>query len=529
VSQHPEGRRERPLQTFTFKDFLAVNTTSARPAVPDQAFWNLENAQPIGPANLHSIADITAALHDYAGDTIYVDDDANISNTEYLIQASANFKLFAYAVVGSAVTQINGAISLAGSGTTFAQWQNSNELIVDSTGYYQWPGTGNIAAITGTGAPTSGSAIAVYQNRVWIAQGRVIFFSAPGSFSDFTTASGGGSITLVDSTLRSAVTALFAANGYLYVFGVASIDAISDLYIPAGASPPTPNFTKLNLSAIVGTDQPSSIYVYGRLVFFANRYGAWNLSGTSVTSISSTDPKNQYNSSIDGTWQYVDFTQAISGGQCVSQNLLCGAFLIKRLNDPVFGSNTVIAMYQGNAAGGKWWFINHGTIGAITRVTTGFVNNAPALFAYIGNKIYQLLAVSGSSPPAVISTALWDFGDPITQKQVIRAGVGMQIFVPGGGVASFSVDTPGASYQVAFSGAIGAVQWINNAGAVVPWQNNALQTVQWLASGFVTYSGMAQQAFAKFVGYTLKTNQGMVFEIDTFLMDYKWGARWVGP
>jgi hypothetical protein len=530
MAQKQEARNERPLQSFSFKDFLAVNTTSARVAVPEKAFYNLENAQPIGPGNLHSIFDITAALHDYSGDTIYTDANANIGNTEYLIQASTNTKLFSYAVVGSTVTQINGAIALAGSGTRFAQWQNSNELIVDSTGYYQWNGAGNIVSIGGvTGAPTSGSAIAVYQNRVWIAQGRVVFFSAPGSFTDFTTASGGGSITLVDSTLRSAVQALFAANGYLYIFGVSSIDAISDLYIPAGASPPTPNFTKLNLSAVVGTDQPGSIYAYGRLIFFANRYGAWSLYGTSVTAISSQDPNNSYNSSIDGTWQYVDFTQTISGGQCLSQNLLCGAFLIKRLNDPVFGSNTVVAMYQGNAAGGKWWFINHGTTGVITRVTTGYVNNAPALFAYIGNKIYQLLALSGSSPPAVVSTALWDFGDPITQKQVLRAGFGMQVFIPGGGIASFTVDTPGVSYLVPFSATIGALQWINNVGAVVIWQNAALQTVQWVPAQFITYSGMAQQAYAKFVGYTLKTNQGMVFEIDTFLMDYKLGARWVGP
>jgi hypothetical protein len=528
MAQKVENKQERPLQSFSFKDFQAVNTTSSRVACPPQAFYNLENAQPIGPSNLHSVNDITAPLHDYGADTIYTDQGVNLSNAEYLIAASSTFKLFAFLVGANTVAQINGAIALAGAGTRMAQWQNSNVLIVDSTGYYQWNGAGNIVAIVGTGAPTSGSAIAVYQNRVWIAQGRVVFFSAPGSFSDFTTASGGGSTTLVDSTLRSTVQALFAANGYLYIFGVSSIDAVSDLYIPAGASPPTPNFTKLNLSAIVGTDQPASIFVYGRLVLFANRYGAWSLYGTTITAISSPDPNNTYNSSIDGTWQYVDFSQAVSGGQTLSNNLLCAGFLVKRLNDPVFGSNTVVAIYQGNAAGGRWWFANYGGTGAITRVTTGFVNNSPALFAYIGNKVYQLFAIASSAPPAVISTALWDFGDPITEKQVMKAGIGITVYVPAGGISTFTLDTPNGSQPFLFAASVGQVLWNNNTPAIVSWQNNAMAPVQWVPIVFLTYWGQTPQGFAKAVGYTLTTSQGMVFELNSFLMDYKWAARWSG-
>jgi hypothetical protein len=529
MAQHAEAREERPLQSFTFKDFLAVNTTNARVGCPPMAFANLENAQPIGVSNLHSVNDISAVLHDYAGDTIYTDQNANIANVEYLIAASTNSKLFSFNVGTNAVTNITGAATLSGVGGRMAQYQNTQVLYVDASGYYNWPGSGNIVSIGGaTGAPTSGSAIAVYQNRVWILQGRVLYFSAPGSFTDFTSASGGGTSTLVDSTLRSAGQALVAANGYLYIFGVSSIDAISDLYIPAGASPPTPNFTKLNLSAIIGTDQPQSIAVYGRLVLFANRYGAWSLYGTTVTQISSPDPNNTYDSAIDGTWQYVDFTQSITAGQCLSNNLLVAGFLIKRLNDPVFGSNTVIAMYQGNAAGGRWWFANYGTTGAITRITTAFVSNAPALFAYIGNKLYQLFSLTTSAPPAVIQTALWDFGDPITDKQVIRAGFGITVFIPASGISSFSVDTAAQSLPVTLSALGGVIQWVNNLGQIVTWQNNVAATVTWAPLQFTTYYGQGNQAFSKFVGYTLKTSQGMVFELNSFLMDYKWAARWTG-
>ena len=330
MAQKEENKQERPLQSFTFKDFQAVNTTNARVACPPQSFADLENAQPIGASNLHSINDISAALHDYAGDTIYTDQNANIGGTEYLIAAASDSKLFSFNVGTNVATNITGAAAISSSGGRMAQYQNTQVLYVDASGYYNWNGAGNIVSIGGvTGAPTSGSAIAVYQNRVWIAQGRVIFFSAPGSLTDFTTASGGGSTTLVDPTLRSAVQALFAANGYLYVFGVSSIDAISDLYIPAGASPPTPNFTKLNLSAIVGTDQQQSIGVYGRLVLFANRYGAWSL--TTATATQAANWARYWRNEIQG---YIHAYRAATGVDLTSEpvnSTLPSVLLLRRL------------------------------------------------------------------------------------------------------------------------------------------------------------------------------------------------------
>lgn len=522
MAQKVEGKDERPLQSFTFKDFLAANTTNARLAIPDKAFYALENAQPIGAGNIHSINDISAVLHDYAADQIYYDANVNLG-VELLIQASTNGKLFSYNVPSPATTQINGAITLSGASTRVAQWNNTNALIIDATGYYQWPGSGNIVSIGGaTGAPTSGSAIAVYQNRVWIAQGRVLFFSAPGSFTDFTTASGGGSTSLIDPTLRSVVQALFAANGYLYVWGTSSINAISDLYVPSGASPPTPNFTNLNLQAVIGTDQPFSIQTYGRLVVFANRMGVWSLYGTTVQSISGADPNNQYQSAIDGTWQYADFSVPISGGQVNSNGLLCACFLFKRNSDPLFGSNTIVLVYQGNAAGGKWWNANWG---AITRITTAFVNGSPALFAYIGNKLFQLFAVTTTAPPAFVQTALWDFGDPITQKECIRGGVG--ISAVGSATITLNLDTPKSTFPFNVT-VVGQVVWVNNLNAIVTWQNNALATVTWQPAFFQTYWAAAPQGFSKYVGFTLKTLQGTIFELNSFLLDYKWAARWVG-
>jgi hypothetical protein len=250
--------------------------------------------------------------------------------------------------------------------------------------------------------------------------------------------------------------------------------------------------------------------------------GAWMLYGTTVQAISSPDPNNAYQSAVDGTWQYANFATPVSGGQVQTNNLICAAFLIQRNNDPIFGSNTIVLMYQGDAAGGKWWNLNYG---AVTRVTTAFVNNVPALFAYIGNQLFQLLANPASSPASVVKTALWDFDDPITAKECIRGGIG--ISANGGTGIQLFLDTPRSSQPFAIS-TVGQVVWVNSSNATVTWQNNALQTVTWIAGQFQTYWGQAPQGDAKYVGFTFQSTQGTQFEINTFLLDYKWKQAWAG-
>jgi hypothetical protein len=38
---------------------------------------------------------------------------------------------------------------------------------------------------------------------------------------------------------------------------------------------------------------------------------------------------------------------------------------------------------------------------------------------------------------------------------------------------------------------------------------------------------MAPQCFAKYLGFTLQTYRGVTFELNSFLLDYKMGARWI--
>jgi hypothetical protein len=585
VAQRVETREERPLKSFWLKDFLAVDTTNSRIALPNQACMSdLLNAQPVGFSNIHSIADISAELFDFGAHTIYAKFDVNINGTEYLICAAQDGTLWYYDV-DSGVAEQMGAGMATDMSAKVVQYDYSTALVLDSSNYWYWKGPSvqtsegirNVWILPvdpqGTGgAPVGGDAIAVYNNMVWIAAGRQLYYSkagaatdTPPAYSNFLTSSGGGYSDLTDATLRSRVTGMIAANGYLYLFGETSIDAISDVYVPSGLT--TPTFTRLNLTAIVGTDQPHSIFALGRLILFANKYGMWMIYGMTVQTISGTDPSNQYLSEIDGTIQYLNFNhyvagqqwlnnsnqaagwenndnqqvfwqmanvtpyvQTISGGQVISNRLMNGAFLVVRQNDPIFGSGALILMYQSDAAGGKWWSALYTAAGEMTFICTAMVAKQPALFCLINNRLYQILADLTSSPAARIKTGLWDLGDPLTMKQAVRAGVRVSIYGdPAEAQMNVYLDTLRQSFPVEL-GHIGAIQWVTNIENPVAWMRSDDYTeVYWIDPvPYLNYWGKAPECYSPYLGFTITTEEGTVFELNQLALDYKLAARWTG-
>jgi hypothetical protein len=567
VAQNVATKEERPLQHFWLKNFLGVDTTDSRLSPLDNAcFYDLANCQPVGFSNLHSVADIGPLLHDFGSTTttptaaVYSDWNVNIQGTEHLLIATRDGNLWDFNVSTKAVTQIGSGVAALDNSLDIAQWDYTTALIIASNGYWYWQGTGNITPVSAypgganSGLPGGGSAIAVYNQMVWVANGRLLLYSKAGDFTQWSTASGGGYTGLIDPTLKSNVTALFAANGYLYLFGETSVDAISDVYYPvdpaSGVQLTTPSFTKLNLSAIIGTDQPESIMVFERLVLFANRLGVYKLYGTTVASVSSFDPNNVYLSSIDGTWQYLDFNHTTtitvstppsgsreytflskaSGGQVRTNALLNAAFLVRRLGDPIFPDGPVLMMYQKDQAGVKWWSVDYSNVGELTHVCMALVDYTPALFGYIDNKLYQLLADTTSAPAAHIMTALWDLGDPLSDKQAIKAGIRMTVQGdPSKLGVNVNMDTVRDSFPI-FLNPIGMITWLNSTAQVVLWSSTATAQLYWInvEPPFLLYWGKAPNAFSKYLGFTVTTQRGTIFELNSFLLDWKAGPRWIG-
>lgn len=508
-------QKEGELYNKEFRQFRGCFTQAARNAIPEGKFWYLENLQPIGDANLHTINDISTPLVDYAGNTIYWSQSVNISGVEYLINFATNGNVYSFNTNTQISTLINGGTPLSGANSRLAQWKNLQALIIDSSGYYHWDGA-TFALISGAGVPTSGIEIAVYSGRVWIFQGRACTVSGPDDYTAaaFAVAVGASTFQLTDPTLLSNVTRAIVANGYLYYAGVSSLAVISDLYIPTDStgnpiSPPVPLFNNQNIQAAIGSDQPGSFFTINRDVYFANAYGVWNLQGVEATRISAE---------IDGTWQFRDPALLVSGGAIVTNNILHGAMLMRRLNDPNFGNTTILCMY----ADKKWWFANYG---ALTFIVPAVVGGKQNLYGFIGNKLYQLFALTTSAPSFKVQTALWPMEDPLADKEVIRAGFEIQIQSL---INQFTatIDTLTAQIPITLLANIGTVAWVNNSNNVVTWQNNALAPVSWFNGQFLLYWATSPGAFSKYVGMTI-TGQA-IMEMSGFFMDYKIRARWGG-
>jgi hypothetical protein len=513
-------KEEEPRRTKIFREFGGCYTRAPRFACPPERLYYCENAIPISDGNIAIVPNISSSLIDYAGDLIYWAQYANVGGTDYLVSFSLSGKIFAYNIASGVSSQINAGTVLTGANGRMAQWKRQVLLFVDSAGYYYWDGT-TFAKLTGTGVPSSGDDIAVAFGRVWILQGRLLVFSGvdgfgggtpviPDSVNYWTVANGSASVNLTDPTIRSAVTRLSAQNGYLYLISGSGINQISGVTVPTGSIPPTPILDNTNVQAIIGSDQPASIMPYDRLMMFANRFGMYALYGVSAERLS-TD--------IDGTWRYVDFSQAISAGPVVVNNILHAAFLLKRKGDPAFGSNTVLALWFDQ----KWWFAN---FGAITFIVSGMKNNAWALFGFIGNKLYQLFGDASTGPAVTIQTALLPMEDSLSDKQAIRAGfeIAAQTIT---GSFSFSIDTPNSTVPMPVTASVFTGLWVNAASVQGQWINAAGVAGSWFPPAYQLYSGDTPGVFGKYIGFTLSSTAA-VFQTTAFNLDYKLRARWNG-
>jgi hypothetical protein len=250
---------------------------------------------------------------------------------------------------------------------------------------------------------------------VWVGANRTISFSAPGSYTDFSTANAGGSFLITDSSLATTIQAIISANDYLYIFGISSINIISGLQVVSGSTV----FSNTNITADIGvipsdpangSPQIFCITSYYRSVAFATPFGFYILSGTTPQKIS--DP-------LDGIAPLVfPFTNIpISAGTAViNNNTVCLAFMFQ-YDDPVKGLRTLIAIYYNK----KWLFTSQGD--NLYLMATAFIGGVPTLYATDGTVLYELLAIGGNPVVQTIQSKLFDMGNPTQDKQVLKVGV----------------------------------------------------------------------------------------------------------
>ena len=393
-------------------------------------------------------------------------------------------------VSGGQLTQV--IMSNPGAGYT----ANSNVTVVfaDSS-----PTPGSGATATGIVNTDQIVDVATFSGRAWVAAGRTVYYSAAGSYSDFTSVSA-GSFTLTDSTLHGNIQGLLSANNFLYVFGDDSINVFSDLRVTStGAT----LFTNTNVSASVGTKRIYSIFPYFRSVLFMNDYGMYALVGSTTSKISDQ---------LDGIFPYIDFTKPVSGGQVLLNNILCAAFSFT-YNDPLSSPRQIQCVFFEK----KWFVTSQGSLTYITSVPlSGLIN----LYGTTGTDLYRLYGNSTAGIASTIRTALMPMGDPIRTKQALKFGI--EATLANAATLNVTVDSEAGSSPVYTLD--NTVIWYNNSGATISWQNNSNVTIGWITSnGYALYKSDAQQ-YGKYLGLTITSNSSS-FVYNTFEFEHELRVR----
>ena len=416
----------------------------------------------------------------------------NAANTTVTIAGGGGTNAAAKAILaGGQVTQV--IMTNPGSGYT-----NASNITVTIAG-----GGGANATATGIINLQPNVGIASFSGQVWIAAGRTVFYSAPGSYSNFVAASS-GNITITDSTLHNNIIQIMAANNFLYIFGDDSINVFSDVRV---SSVGTTLFTNTNVSASIGSKLPYAIFPYFRSVLFMNNYGIYALVGSTTSKISD---------SLDGMFPFIDFTLASSAGQVLLNGILCSVFNFKYTGTQ--GGATSARYIQAVFFDKKWFITSQGN--NLKFITSAPVGGKVNMYGTDGTSCVQLYSDSTSNVSSYIQTALSPMGDAIRTKQAIKFGV--EETLTNGGIYNVKVDSEyGSSPSYSLTN---SVYWTNNVGNTIAWTNNSSTVISWIyATGYVLYKSDAMQ-WGKYLGLTM-TSQSPNFTVNTYEFEHELRVR----
>ena len=379
-------------------------------------------------------------------------------------------------VSGNTVTQV--VMTNPGSG-----YSNQANLTVTITG----GGASKNAVVTATINNTPNIAVQTFSGRVWVAQGRTVFFSAAGSFSEFTSVSA-GSVTLVDSTLHGNIQQLLSANNFLYIFGDDSINVFSDVRVQSNG---TTLFTNTNVSASVGSRRAEAIFPYFRSVLFMNDYGIYALVGSTTSKLS--DP-------LDGVFPNIDFASPIYAGQVLINNILCAAFNFKYYDSQFTGTYRYIqAVYFE-----KKWFITSQDDN-LAYITSVPVAGKIALFGTSSNNLYKLYSTGASNNiTSRVQTALMPMGDPIRTKQALKVAIEATNY---NAPINLTATVDSESISESLNSLSSLIYWTNIYGTTISWLNNSNSVIGWDASGYQLFKSDASN-YGKYLGCTVTSNSG---------------------
>jgi hypothetical protein len=185
------------------KNFKGVNTKANRTAIEKDEFSWLENAIPIGYANLKIISYYTTANVTF-GNNVVTLQSCNINNKDYALAFCEDGRAEAVDVSDYSKVTIGSAGTFSNSGVRVSQWKSERALIGDpNNGIYSWDGT-NLVSIGSVGS-------------VAITNGGSNYTSTPAIVISAPNETGGVQATAqatVTANVVSAITLTEAGSGY---------------------------------------------------------------------------------------------------------------------------------------------------------------------------------------------------------------------------------------------------------------------------------------------------------------------------
>jgi hypothetical protein len=365
---------------------------------------------------------------------------------------------------------------------------------------------GSNANVTCTLFSQSGTGLATFSGRAWISDQRTVYYSAADTFNDFINVSS-GFLTLTDSTLRTDISTIIAANNFLYVFGEDSINVFSDVRVNSVTGETL--FTNTNVSASIGSGFKYAIFPYFRSMLFLNRYGVYALVGATTSKISD---------SIDDIFTNIDFAQPITAGQVLINNILCAAWTVT-YNDAGTPRKIQVVFFDR-----KWFITDQGD--TITRTASAVIAGNILLYGTTGSNLIKFYNSATATLEWRIATALWPMGDPIRDKQALKLGVEATLST---GFASFDAFIDSENQQSPAIPFANSVEWINNLANPIAWTNSGGAIVGWTSifipggNQYYLYRSDARM-YGKYLGVTL-TGTTTPFTINGFQLEHELRAR----
>ena len=186
------------------KNFRGVNTKANRTAIGDDEFFWLENAMPVGYANLKITPTYDAVGSVTFSHTVVNFFSANIGITDYLVA----FQDDGSCEYVNLTTNVKGTLATAGtfstSGMNVSQWKNDRVLIIDpSKGYFTWDAVNlvSVGSVGSIGIVSKGSAYTSAPS---------VVISAPNQTNGIQATA----IATISANAVSSVTLLEAGSGY---------------------------------------------------------------------------------------------------------------------------------------------------------------------------------------------------------------------------------------------------------------------------------------------------------------------------